>query len=91
MTEIQSLPTNFPILDYAPVPGTSDQVLLTLDTTFGNVAFNQEAGIQKQAKGFNISDEQREKSKRAFVVVQVGSDGIVSYLAACSTGADICS
>jgi hypothetical protein len=76
---IQPFPTEFPMLDYTLLPGSKDEILLTLDTTFGIVTFNQESG-QRAKPDLQISEEQKGQMQKSYKIVKVAEDGSVRLL-----------
>ena len=78
-TKITTHSTPFPVFEYTPVPGTTDQILLSLDTTFSTVVFNQEAGQRpKKDQEVTLTEEQKRDAKKQFLVLQIGPDASVS-------------
>lgn len=76
---IQTLPTEFPVLDYTLLPGSQDEILVTLDTTFGIVSFNQEVG-QPPKREHNVTEEQKQQMHKSYRIIKVAQDGSVSLL-----------
>jgi hypothetical protein len=74
---IKTLPTEFPVLDYTLLPGSQDEILVTLDTTFGIVSFNQEVG-QPPKRELAITDQQKDQMHKSYRIIKVASDGSVS-------------
>jgi tRNA (guanine-N(7)-)-methyltransferase subunit TRM82 len=77
------------VLDYSLIPGTNDQILITLDTSFNVATFNQKAAQKPAAVAEDdISQEQREEMKKSYRIVQIASDGSVRDLSFGSYKAD---
>jgi hypothetical protein len=79
---ITSFETTYPILDYTPVPGSSDTYLLTLDTTFGPINSNQSTGQmpKPKPKDFEVTEGQKVEMEKCYRIVKVSSDGSVSHI-----------
>jgi tRNA (guanine-N(7)-)-methyltransferase subunit TRM82 len=76
---IKSFETTYPILDYSPLPNSSDTYLLTLDTTFGPINLNQLTGQmpKPKPKDFEVTEEQKVEMEKCYRIVKVELDGSV--------------